>query len=276
MPADLSDTCDELRRLLDAQDRTLEAERLRIAREVHEHLQQNLAAVLMDVGEARAAIAAAGAAWPGADAALTRIRQLSMQMIAATRRIIRDLRPQALEELGLEASLRALAATFAAHSGIPCRIDARGLDRANPGRLADVGICVYRVTQEALDNVAEHASARGVRITVHHRRDGLLRWAIADDGRGLAAGARDRRDAYGLLGMRERLRAVGGTLEIRSRPGRGTIVEATIPAPVRTVDRTAHRAPVRRQSRSTRTEPETSTATVTTAATATAAPATPA
>jgi signal transduction histidine kinase len=276
MQAELAAAHDELQRLVAAQDRALEDERLRIARDLHDGLQQSLAAVLMEAGIARAAIAASGHAVPGATEAITRIAHLSAQAIASTRRTVQDLRPQVLEDLGLEAALQALATEFTAHSGIACRIDARGLHRADARHLADVGTCLYRVTQEALNNIAKHAGARTVRIALQRRRDGTLRLSVADDGVGIAEGAGKRQDAYGLLGMRERLRAVGGTLGLHSRPGHGTTVEATIPAPVRTADRTARRAPVSRQSRPARTGPETSTATATTAATATAAPATPA
>ena len=276
MQAELAAAHDELQRLVAAQDRALEDERLRIARELHDGMQQSLAAVLMEVGIARAAIATSGHAVPGATHAIDRIAHLSAQVIASTRRVVQNLRPQALEDLGLDAALQALAAQFMAHSGIACRIDARGLHRADARHLAAVGTCLYRVTQEALNNITKHAGARTVRIALQRRRDGTLRLTVADDGVGIAEGAGKRQDAYGLLGMRERLRAVGGTLDIRSRPGHGTTVEATIPAPVRTADRTARRAPVSRQSRPARSGPETSTATATTAATATAAPATPA
>ena len=234
LQAELAAAHDELQRLVAEQDRALEEERLRIARELHDDMQQSLVAMLMEVGAARATLAASGVAVPGADEALGRIGALFRQAIAATRRIIRDLRPQALEELGLEASLNALAEQIAIHSGIACRVDARGLDRADPRHLADIGTCLYRVTQEALNNIAKHAGARGVRIRLHGLRDGRVRLSVTDDGAGLAAGARDRRDAFGLLGMRERLRALGGTLDVRSRPGRGTTVEATLPAPART------------------------------------------
>jgi len=265
LQAELATAHDELQRLVAAQDRALEDERLRIARELHDDMQQSLVAMVMEVGTARAAIAATGAALPGADDALVRIEALSRRAIAATRRIIRDLRPQALQELGLEASLQALAEQFAAHCGIVCRVDTRGLGRADPQHLANIGTCVYRVAQEALNNVAKHAGARSVRIALHRRRNGALRLAVADDGRGLAPGARNRRDTYGLLGMRERLRAVGGTLEVRSRPGRGTTVEAILPAPAAAADRQTRRAPSRRRKPATEFT-----------ATATASPTTPA
>ena len=192
LQADLTAAHDELQRLVAAQDRALEDERLRIARELHDDMQQSLVAMLMEVGAARAAVTAAAAPVPGADEALARIAHLSTRAIAATRRIIRDLRPQALEELGLEASVQTLARQFSTHSGIACRVDVRGLDRADPRHLAGVGTCLYRVMQEALNNVAKHAGARSVRIALHRRRDGELRLAIADDGVGIADGARTR------------------------------------------------------------------------------------
>jgi signal transduction histidine kinase len=86
------------------------------------------------------------------------------------------------------------------------------------------------VTQEALNNVAKHAAARAVRIVLASGPRGTLRLSVADDGVGLSEAQIRRPDAFGLAGMRERVRAVGGTLRLRGREGRGTTVEVEIPA----------------------------------------------
>jgi len=88
---------------------------------------------------------------------------------------------------------------------------------------------LYRVTQEALNNALKHAAARTVRIALASGARGELCLTVADDGVGLPVGHGRRPDAFGLAGMRERVRAVGGALRLRSRPGRGTTVEVRIP-----------------------------------------------
>jgi signal transduction histidine kinase len=219
----------QLQQTLNLQARAREQERVRIARELHDDLQQTLAAVLMEAGLARVALASSGHGIEAAAEAIARIDKLSAGTIASLRRIVHDLRPQVLEDLGLEAALHTLATHFHADSGIECHVEARGLRRADPGHLAQTGTCLYRVAQEALSNVAKHAAARTVRIRLRRGRDGSLGLSIVDNGRGLAAGALERRDTFGLLDMRERLREVGGTLQVRSRAGRGTTIEALIP-----------------------------------------------
>lgn len=219
----------ELQRLVAAQDRAREQERLRIARELHDDLQQTLAAVLLEVGAGRGAGAAVSAQ---AEAALARINVLARHALASTRRIIHDLRPQALEELGLVAALESLAAQFSGAGGPACTVDAQGLGPADEPRLAALATPLYRVTQEALTNVVKHAAARRVRIVLARSSRGALKLAVSDDGVGLPKGRIHRPDAFGLAGMRERVRAVGGTLRLRGRAGGGTTVEVEIPAAV--------------------------------------------
>jgi len=218
----------ELRRLLAALEQAREQERLRIARELHDDLQQTLAAVLVEAGVARGGAGVAGGA---VQAALSHIEALARQALTSTRRIIRDLRPQALEELGLVAALQGLAAQVASAGGPACTVDASALEPAGEPRLVPLATTLYRVTQEALNNVVKHASARTVRIVLGGGLHGALRLSITDDGVGLPQGRALRPDAFGLAGMRERVRAVGGTLRLRSRPGWGTTVEVRIPGP---------------------------------------------
>jgi len=227
MHDELADAHAELQQLVAAQDRVQEQERLRIARELHDDLQQHLAAIGM---EAASVQAAAQAADPAIGAALARIERIALQTISAARRIIQDLRPEALEEMGLVAALDRLAQRFQRRSGIEVRLDAGALAEADVPQLATQGTCLYRVTQEALTNVARHARARSVRITLASRPGHRVRLVIADDGIGLpAADDRRGRQRFGLLGMRERLRAAGGSLQLRSTPGQGCEIEAELP-----------------------------------------------
>ncbi|WP_128002801.1 PAS domain S-box protein [Piscinibacter defluvii] len=226
MHAELQASHAELQRLLDAREGVQERERLRIARELHDDMQQSLAAVLMEATVVRESL---GHADPGAAEALARIEHATEQAIASARRIIHDLRPQALEEFGLVAALENLAAQFSQRTGIACRVDASGLAAADEARLVPQGTCLYRVAQEALNNVAKHAHASTVQVTLASRAPQQLLLSVADDGIGIAAGSEHRHGAFGLIGMRERLRAAGGTLQVHSPPGGGTTLDAQVP-----------------------------------------------
>ena len=174
----------ELQRMIAAQDQVQEQERLRIARELHDDMQQSLAAVLM---EATAARAGGKLAEPAAEKALARIERLAINAITSTRRIIQDLRPLVLEELGLVAALQTLATRFTQHTGVACSVDAAALQPADEARLtAPLAACLYRVTQEALTNVAKHARARSVRIRLASGAASQLRLSVVDDGAGMA------------------------------------------------------------------------------------------
>ncbi|WP_251973192.1 PAS domain S-box protein [Sphaerotilus microaerophilus] len=218
----------ELQQLIDAQDRVQEAERLRIARELHDDLQQGLAAILME--------AAAVGQYLGDDdsparRALAGIKHLGEQLIASTRRIVSDLRPQILEDLGLAAAIENLASQFTQRSGISCEVDSAELRPADEACAAPTWACLYRVAQEALNNVGKHAGAGRVRIRLASMVGQSLQLSIGDDGMGIPADRRRSATSFGLLGMRERVRAAGGRLLIRSEPGQGTTIEVELPLP---------------------------------------------
>lgn len=223
----------ELRRLVAAQDRVQEQERKRIARELHDDLQQTLAAIKMDtlaIGQQlqREPTQAARAA-----PMLAKIEELATAAIASTRRIVNDLRPQMLEDLGLRPALEALAADFTQRTGIAVECDAGDSDdiecNGSDDTLAPaVATCLYRVAQESLNNVSKHAGARQVRITLTHPLDGRVRLRITDDGTGFARHGPRKRHSFGLVGMEERVRAVGGDLHVDAVPGRGTVIEVSV------------------------------------------------
>jgi PAS domain S-box-containing protein len=222
---ELARSRDELRRLVANQERVRESERVRIARELHDDLQQTLAAIRLDVVGAAAQLQQR----PDAVApTLAAIDELVGNAIVSTRRIVNDLRPQLLDELGLVAALRSLAAQFAQRTGLHAHVSVTGLDedQALPSTLS---ICLYRVAQEALNNVAKHAQATTVELQLlrQGRRRVLLR--VRDDGRGMAPSLADKPQSFGLLGMRERVRAFDGELRISSAPHAGTTIEASLP-----------------------------------------------
>ncbi|WP_284614782.1 PAS domain-containing sensor histidine kinase [Aquabacterium humicola] len=237
--ADLARSNADLQRLVAAQDEVQEGERRRIAIELHDELQQTLAAIKMDIGLAVQRLADTA---PATLALLQSARELADQSIEATRRIIGDLRPQMLDDLGLVAALRTLAAQFSRRTGMACHVeaDAHAVEPLLPPRAAT---CLYRIVQEALNNVAKHSGARTAQVTLEVQPR-QLRLVIRDDGVGIAAMQQRRSGAVGLIGMQERVRMIDGTLDVRPGDDGGTLVCVSVPRPVRLPDAAfAARAP---------------------------------
>jgi signal transduction histidine kinase len=206
---------DTVRRVLDAQ----ELERRRLARELHDETGQALTSILLGLKSIRSA--ATEAESEGAEA---EVRELVVQALQDVRSLAVELRPTALDDFGLVAALERLADTFSERSGIRAAIEANlGDERLPP----DVETVLYRLVQEALTNVVKHAEAESVSIVLS-RRQGGVSVVVEDDGRGFAADdVRD--DALGLVGMRERLALVSGSLAVESGPSRGTSLVAYVP-----------------------------------------------
>jgi two-component system sensor histidine kinase UhpB len=200
-----------------------EAERRRLARDLHDGIGQTLTALKqqLDVVEQ-----SAGALPAAAHARLRDAAELAAQALHETRELSRLLRPQILDDLGLDPALRWLTRTFAERTGVALEVDLVGLD----GRLpADLETLAYRVVQEALNNVGKHAGARRAQV-VARCEHGELQLVVADDGRGFDAAAAEG-DGSGLRGLRDRVELFGGRLEIGSRRGRGTRIAARVPLP---------------------------------------------
>ncbi|MCG3147035.1 MAG: hypothetical protein PCFJNLEI_00471 [Verrucomicrobiae bacterium] len=204
------------RRVLTAQ----EDERRRLARELHDEAGQALTVLklwLVTLSEEL----------PGTSAAqrqrLAEAAQLTDDTMDHLRHLAQDLRPPALETLPLAACLSGYCREFSQRTGL--RVDYHGSEV--PVLPDEVNVCLYRVVQEALTNVAKHARARRSWVELWHR-NGMVSLAVFDDGRGFAAPA-DKATSLGLLGMQERLELLGGRLEITSRPGAGTQLIVYIP-----------------------------------------------
>lgn len=213
-----------IERLMSAQ----EAERRELARELHDEIGPLLFGMRADT--------ACILRW-SAEGNLPNIPARARSLINHTRelqrinsRMLERMRPLVLEEMGLVEALRALIASWRA------RLPDTGWILSAPEVLPEpdpvVALTVFRVVQEALTNVARHAEARQVRVTLA-TRDGALEVMVRDDGRGLPEQA--RRDGaqrgYGLLGMAERVRQAGGAFTARSTPEGGTLIEARLPVP---------------------------------------------
>ena len=206
-----------------------ENERKRIARELHDDLQQTLGAIKFNAMAIGDRLLASPQAVP---ALLEEIDDLASGAIGSTRRIVNNLRPHMLEDLGLVPAVEALAGQFGQYTGIACRLDADAdIDDVLAER-ADLATGLYRVTQEAFNNVLKHARAGRVEIRLTHAPDGQVVLRITDDGCGMADPGLRKAGSFGLMGMRERVRAIGGGLRVDSRPGVGTTVEVTLPQSV--------------------------------------------
>jgi signal transduction histidine kinase len=196
-----------------------EDERAHLARELHDELGALLTAAKLDVARIRRMTRTAA---PEIDERLRHMSELLDQGIALKRRIIEDLRPSALSNLGLIPALEILTQEFTQRSGLQLSLELADTATDDHDRLA-----LYRLVQEALTNVMRHAKAKHVRVTLGEA-DGWLQLHIRDDGQGFnpdAVGA----GHHGLIGMRHRIESLGGTLQLLSAPGRGTLVLARLP-----------------------------------------------
>jgi len=204
------------------------AERLRISRELHDDLLQSLAGMLLEAGAARLSL---GESQPDLRTSLTRLEGQARGLIASTRRIIRDLRPLVIEELGLVAALESLVSHLPDLGGPVCTLDARSLTRADEQRLSPMAASLYRIAQEALTNVVKHAHARHAQLVLASGAGGGIQLTITDDGAGMPTPPLTPTDGFGLIGMQERVRALGGTLQLHAGARGGTVVTVTVPLP---------------------------------------------
>jgi len=212
----------EAARVAAERERAAQAERERMARDLHDDLLQTLAAVRADI--ATVGLSADDPA--RAAASLQRSQEDLANAIESARRLVTGLRPQALEGRGLVEALDTLAAEFTGRTGVACDVECT----ANLDAPSAATEALYRVAQEALANVSKHAQASSVDIAVSRPDADRLLLRVQDDGRGLTLGDEDKDGSFGLIGMRERISLVGGTLRVASTPDNGTAVEAEVPA----------------------------------------------
>lgn len=208
-----------LERLTSAQ----EEERRRIARELHDEAGQALTVIMMDLARAREALPAEA---KEARESLSQSRSLAAQTLAELRKLINDLRPEVLDQLGLVPALRSYAKSRLDSENIKARLSFVGLDgRLPPG----VETVLFRVIQEASTNVVRHSKATTVDIEIT-RSDSMVTTTIVDNGEGFdVEAAFNAPTSWGLRGIRERVAVVGGKLSIESAEGKGTRIEFTIP-----------------------------------------------
>jgi PAS domain S-box-containing protein len=199
-----------------------EEEQTRIAREIHDSLGQSLTVLKFDL-----TLLADGLKKRGALA--EKAREMARRVdaaIASLRDIAAGLHPATLEQLGLAATLEWTLERFQKDTGLPCSLDASGLSVPIPPELA---VALYRIVQEALSNVLRHAQARRVEVSLSSDEGGIC-LRVTDDGKGISPDDTLKPRSLGLIGMRERARALGGTLKVEGAPGFGTRVEVRAPA----------------------------------------------
>ncbi|MFL6622893.1 MAG: ATP-binding protein [Sulfurifustis sp.] len=206
-------------RALRGLNEALEAESKRIAHALHDEAGQMLASVHIVLAD----IVAAGVP-AAARARFSEIGRLLKQIEDDLRNLSHELRPTVLDDLGLAAALEFLAERVAKRTGLVVTVDAAVGERLP----AAVEIALYRIVQEALNNTVKHAHARAVRIELR-RLPAHVTCHVSDDGRGFDAQGAPAAQGLGLLGIRERLNALGGSLQIRAEPRRGTTLIADIP-----------------------------------------------
>ena len=194
-----------------------EAERHRIAQELHDEVGQSLTVVLLGLKQVESRAPA------DLVPELTLVRESARAGLDDVRRVARRLRPGVLEDLGLTSALAALATDFSTHSNASVRRSfAPGLPALSP----EAELVVYRVAQEALTNAARHAEARSVELSLGRQGETVV-LEIRDDGRGFGGLV----EGSGLLGMRERAALVDAELTVTSKPRGGTAVRLRVPVP---------------------------------------------
>ena len=201
-----------------------EQERADIAREIHDELGQTLTALKLDthwIGKT------AGGMNPELAAKTRAMAGMIDATIQAVRRISSELRPKLLDDLGLSAAIEWQAREFERHAGIACRIQSQPddivLDQARSTTL-------FRIFQETLTNVARHARASRVDVVLSTNPAGGVEMVVSDNGKGITRSQLADSRSLGIIGMRERVRSLRGTIEIAGQPGAGTTVRVSLPA----------------------------------------------
>ncbi|MEV5985277.1 sensor histidine kinase [Streptomyces sp. NPDC052051] len=192
-----------------------EAERRRIAQELHDEVGQSMTAILLSLKRS------ADEADEPLRGELQQVQEITRESLDEVRRLVRRLRPGVLDDLGLISALTSLTTDFAAHTGL--RV-VRRFEADLPTLDPETELVLYRVAQESLTNVARHADAERVEVSLR-RADGAVVLAVSDDGRGTVASC----EGAGIRGMRERALLIGAALDITPASPTGTRIQLTVP-----------------------------------------------
>ncbi len=217
---DLRQSRGELRALAARLLSTQEEERRRVSRELHDDLNQKLAMLEVDVERLSQRIPPSAAMGAEVQSLRRRVAEVSNDI----RRVAYQLHPSVLDHLGLAVALRSYCAEFSKREGIQVKLSGNDLTEPVP---EEVALCLYRITQESLWNVAKHASAKSAKVTLD-ALDHRVHLSIRDNGVGFDPAAK-RDGGIGLLSMKERVRLVNGKLTLTSKPGKGTRIDVWAP-----------------------------------------------
>lgn len=212
-----------LRQTISAQ----EEERRRLARELHDETAQTLAALSIALDRARDGLDGAAG---GTRQHILEAKEIATRLLAETRRLILGLRPSVLDDMGLVAAIRWYCEAYLGDATVEVTVESGQPPARLPGH---VEVTLFRIAQEAINNVARHADARHVRVGLSFGGD-TVTVSVADDGKGFdverALGEQGHGlESVGLLGMQERVNLIGGRMEIRSAPGGGTVIVVQAP-----------------------------------------------
>jgi PAS domain S-box-containing protein len=205
-------------RLIDAQ----EQERSRIGRELHDHISQMLGVLTIRLDQLRADEATSETV----ALVLEELRQNAAEITTEIHNLSHRLHSSALDYLGLVPALQKLVKEFSARHGIQVDFEHASLPAPLP---TEVALCLFRIVEESLTNVAKHSQAKSACVRVHGEATGIA-LSVEDSGRGFEPDRLERQAGLGFVSMRERLRALRGTVRVRSAPARGTSIEVWVPA----------------------------------------------
>jgi len=198
-----------------------EEEKSRLARDIHDELGGILVGAKMDVAWA----AQRCKTQPEVAEKLNRALMILDEGVEMKRRIIEELRPTLLDNLGISSAIDWQVRQACERAGLACELNLSDVELP-----PEVSIALYRIVQEALTNIVKYASARNVDVELLGDSEGVS-LIVHDDGAGLPAGVESSRLSHGIVGMRQRVRALNGTFKISSRAGTGTTIEVYIPLP---------------------------------------------
>lgn len=222
--AELHKSHAELMSLIERQDRAIEEERMNIARDLHDELGQVLTALKIDVAMVKRTVLS-GKPLNGIEAEFKAITDLIDRITSSVKRISKGLRPEALEDLGIVEAIRYQVLEFGKRNNIECQLE---LPSSAPYLDSTISITLFRIVQEALTNIMRHAQAKSVKVKLDLHDDALL-LQVCDDGVGISNNTIESSKSLGLIGLRERVRALKGRFSISGSPGGGTAITVMLP-----------------------------------------------
>ena len=199
-----------------------EQERARIARELHDDINQRLALVTVGIEQARREVS------PEVDQKLIELKQQVIGIAADIQTMAHDLHSSSLEYLGFVPAVRKLAEELGKRQGMQIEVKTDSVSGALP---AEISLCLFRIIQEGLHNAAKHSGAKRVVVRLL-KASNQIRLVLSDSGRGFDIAAPASRQGLGLASMRERIRLVNGKIAIQSERSIGTCIQAWVPFPV--------------------------------------------